>query len=297
VQSLGSIASEVLNGVQQWGQLGQPPQGNGQPDKGGQGNGQQGNGAQGNSQQGPHNGQAPQHNQQPNGGGPANDVPRQGLPGYGSRQHEAPPNGDQWNHQPPGNRPWPGTRPLPNGDLPQPIPGTPSAQQQDMSQPPAMSPPMPVQPAQSHAGPSRARGRRYGEPEHPQAPAQVFLQSFDGAGGIAVLDPASGAVYAPRGLIGPTSGIYGTLGDVPVACYRDRGRLVLRVRDRLFDLDSGSAGIYWGVPDVGQVRFQVGWNGVCAFEASYQRPAAEFDFGLWLRDLLADEQRRAGIFR
>jgi len=84
---------------------------------------------------------------------------------------------------------------------------------------------------------------------------------------------------------------------VPAACYRHRGGLVLRVRDRLFDLESSSAGIYWGVADVRQIRFQIGWNGVCAFEARYPRPAAEFDFGLWLRDLLADERRRAGIFR
>ncbi|MGF6887254.1 hypothetical protein ABIA39_004389 [Nocardia sp. GAS34] len=154
---------------------------------------------------------------------------------------------------------------------------------------------MPVQQARPAA--QHAQGRRCYAPEQPQAPAPVFLQSFEGAGGTAMLDPATGAVLTPRGPIGPTSGFYGTVGDLPVACYRDRGRLVLRGRDRLFDLDGGSAGIYWGNTDVGHVRFQVGWNGVCTFETSYCRLPAETDFGLWLRDLLADERRRAGIFR
>jgi hypothetical protein len=165
--------------------------------------------------------------------------------------------------------------------------------------PPMMPPPMMPQAAgqQGGSGHSRGNGRRHGESGTSSGPAEIVLLPFDGMGGPAVLDPGTGAIYGLSALTGPVRGVYGKFGELPAAFYRHEGRLRLRTRDQVIDLDHSSIGIYWGLLDPRQVRFQVGIEGVCAFEVRYPLAAADFDFGLWSRGVLSDEQRRSGIFR
>lgn len=158
---------------------------------------------------------------------------------------------------------------------------------------------MPSQ-ASPNAGPNARRGGRHldgpADPRHSPSQPRILLQPFDGLSGSAVLDPGTGEMYGAANT-GPAAGLYGAIGGIPVACYRDRGRLLLRPSDRMFDLDDPATGIYWGRGQGGQLLFQVGVAGVRAFEVRYPSPGTGLDFGLWLRDLHADGGRRLDVFR
>ncbi|WP_216894423.1 hypothetical protein [Nocardia alni] len=228
---------------------------------------------------------------------PNNQVPQgDSLPQIDNKDRPQPPGvgHEPWN----GPSPW-DSRPPRNGHEWIPPHGNSQLPTNDSSRQPLIGPPMPPQASPSAGSrPRRGGQRRDGpaDPRHSPPQPRILLQPFDALSGPAVLDLGTGEMYAATN-IGPAAGLYGSIGGTPVACYRDRGSLLLRTPGRIFDLDDPATGIYWDRSRSGQQLFQVGVAGVRAFEVRYPAPGTNLDFGLWLRDLHADGGRRVDVFR
>jgi hypothetical protein len=123
----------------------------------------------------------------------------------------------------------------------------------------------------------------------------IFVRPFTGFGVLANFDPTSGALRAIPIGAGPLGGVYGDLGEVPVVFYRDGARLSLRIGDQALDLD-GPIAMEWGPAEQRHTRFTVIVGGTIVSQLNYRSLPADMDLGLLIRDVLADPDRRAGIF-
>lgn len=126
---------------------------------------------------------------------------------------------------------------------------------------------------------------------------QLMVHPVDGVGGPAVFDPVTGALHGVSAAVGPVAGIYGRFGEVPGVLFRKDGRLRLWVNGGSIALDDPEVRVYWGRSDAAHAWFQVGLGGRCVFDARYPFPGAELDFGRVIEQILADPERRTGIFR
>lgn len=92
------------------------------------------------------------------------------------------------------------------------------------------------------------------------------------------------------------SGLYGFVGDLSVVFYREAGRLLLRAGDRVIDLDAQPIAVYWQRVDDRTNRFVLVDSGVVACDVHYRAVVPDLDFGLLIRDVLCDPDRRSRIF-
>ncbi|MGW0250985.1 hypothetical protein ACWDYH_30590 [Nocardia goodfellowii] len=160
-------------------------------------------------------------------------------------------------------------------------------------------PPAPAAPPRaSHAFP---RMSAYGNGRPPaddgsRTPTGLVVRSHAGVGEFAEFDPRSGALHVGTLGLGAVAGLYGNIGDVPVVFYRDGGRLLIRVAERLIDLDAEQVGVYWQHIGDGTTRFTLAVSSSVICDVYYRAVLPDLDFGLLVRDVLTDPARRTRIF-
>lgn len=123
----------------------------------------------------------------------------------------------------------------------------------------------------------------------------LLVRPFAGFGVPSEFNPYTGALQAAPTNTGRVSGFYGEIGGVPVVLYRQHGRLGLRIGTHTIDLE---------LPVVAEVdtvahrttRFALVQGGTTLGALTYRSLPEELDFGAYLRDVLADPQRRARMF-
>lgn len=125
--------------------------------------------------------------------------------------------------------------------------------------------------------------------------APLVVRPFAGFGVPSEFDPRTGAVRAAPGNPGRVSGLYGEIGGLPVVLYRQHGRLGLRIGDSTIDLE-GPVIVEWATVAHRITRFALLQDGHQLGELTYRSLPEELDFGAYLRDVLADPQRRAQVF-
>lgn len=157
-----------------------------------------------------------------------------------------------------------------------------------------MMPPPPAAPPADRNQPttnvSRRRGVQKGDG------ASLFVQPFSGFGVPANFDPATGALRAIGGGIGPQGGVYGDLGEVPVVFYRDVAGLALRVGDYTINLDAPLVAIEWEPIEQRQTLFTVTASGEVVCQLRYRSLPPELDLGRLIADVCAAPARRTQIF-
>ncbi|MFI2232485.1 WXG100-like domain-containing protein [Nocardia testacea] len=127
------------------------------------------------------------------------------------------------------------------------------------------------------------------------APEPLVVRPFAGFGVPSEFDPRTGAVRAAPGNPGCVSGLYGEIGGLPVVLYRQHGRLGLRIGDSTIDLE-GPVVVELATVAYRTTRFALIQDGHRLGELTYRSLPEELDFGAYLRDVLADPQRRAQVF-
>lgn len=200
---------------------------------------------------------------------------------------------------PPGHPPLGGLPPgSPGGDER----GNPAAQIPPGA-PPVMPPPLGGQPP----GGSRSRHRaRPGMPQGGGPPATppgvvgegarpLVVRPFAGFGVPSEFDPRTGALRAAPTAAGRIEGFYGEIAGLPVVLYRRNGRLELRIGAQTIDL-AGPVMVEMATVAYRTTRFALIQDGHRLGELTYRSLPEELDFGAYLRDVLADPQRRAQVF-
>lgn len=139
-------------------------------------------------------------------------------------------------------------------------------------------------------GPPPARGD--GETD---AVAPLVVRPFAGFGVPSEFNPRTGALQAAPAAPGRVSGLYGEIAGVPVVLYRRHGRLELRIGGSTIDLD-GPVIVELATVAYRTTRFALVQGGHRLGELTYRSLPEELDFGAYLRDVLADPQRRAQVF-
>ncbi|MCP2289333.1 alpha/beta hydrolase [Nocardia amikacinitolerans] len=166
---------------------------------------------------------------------------------------------------------------------------------------PMMPPPVPPTPTgrsrSSRAFPRAGFGNGRGPAEGGQRAATgLVVRSHAGVGEFTDFDPRSGALRGGASGGGSVSGLYGLVGDLSVVFYREAGRLLLRAGDRVIDLDAQPIAVYWQRVDDRTNRFVLVDSGVVACDVHYRAVVPDLDFGLLIRDVLCDPDRRSRIF-
>ncbi|MFI5721144.1 hypothetical protein [Nocardia sp. NPDC051750] len=123
----------------------------------------------------------------------------------------------------------------------------------------------------------------------------LVVRPFAGFGVPSEFNPYTGALQAAPTNPGRVSGLYGEIGGVPVVLYRQHGRLGLRIGAQTIDLE------YPVVAELATVAYRTTsfaliQGGTRLGELTYRSLPEELDFGAYLRDVLADPQRRAQVF-
>ncbi|WP_253798665.1 hypothetical protein [Nocardia amikacinitolerans] len=129
-----------------------------------------------------------------------------------------------------------------------------------------------------------------------RAATGLVVRSHAGVGEFADFDPRTGALRGGGSGGGSVSGLYGFVGDLSVVFYREAGRLLLRAGDRVIDVDAQPIGVYWQQVDDRTNRFVLVDSGVVACDVHYRAVVPDLDFGLLIRDVLCDPDRRSRIF-
>lgn len=96
--------------------------------------------------------------------------------------------------------------------------------------------------------------------------------------------------------VGPVGGVFGELGPMQMVFYRDGARLVLRVGERVIDLEDEHVGAQWQQVDNRTTRLVVTVSGTVVCDVHYPAVPPDFDLGMLIRDVLADPVRRTRIF-
>jgi hypothetical protein len=167
-------------------------------------------------------------------------------------------------------------------------------------------PPMVPPPGSGPQGGSRERPRRrHGAPADGPPPARgdgetdaaapLVVRPFAGFGVPSEFNPRTGALQAAPAAPGRVSGLYGEIAGVPVVLYRRHGRLELRIGGSTIDLD-GPVIVELATVAYRTTRFALVQGGHRLGELTYRSLPEELDFGAYLRDVLADPQRRAQVF-
>jgi hypothetical protein len=123
----------------------------------------------------------------------------------------------------------------------------------------------------------------------------LVVRPFAGFGVPSEFNPRTGALQAAPTAPGRVSGLYGEIAGVPVVLYRRHGRLELRIGGSTIDLD-GPVIVELATVAYRTTRFALVQGGHRLGELTYRSLPEELDFGAYLRDVLADPQRRAQVF-
>ncbi|WP_433195548.1 hypothetical protein ACQP1G_41695 [Nocardia sp. CA-107356] len=132
----------------------------------------------------------------------------------------------------------------------------------------------------------------------------MFVRSLSGYGELAVLDPVSGAlreVGTGSSAVTQLGGVFGDLGGVPVVLYRDGSGLMLRVGTQIVPTDEPGLHVEWHrvvmAPGGGvHARLTVSVRDEVMCVLRYPNLPADNDLGRFVRDVLADPQRRSRVF-
>ncbi len=162
---------------------------------------------------------------------------------------------------------------------------------------PPMAPPMmPPMAGPSAGGTGGREGERRRWPdENPVRSTQIVIQPLDG-GRLATFDPETGSLRAAAGAAGPVGGVLGYFGEVLAVFYRKAGRLTLRLGPNEFDLDAPAVDVAWAQLGPQQARFLVRVEGELIVDFPYPINGGGTDFGLLIRDILADPRQCVGVF-
>lgn len=125
--------------------------------------------------------------------------------------------------------------------------------------------------------------------------APLVVRPFAGFGVSSEFDPDTGALQAAPANTEPVSGLYGEIGGLPAVLYRQGGRLAVRIGDHTIDLEQDVVAELVTVAHR-TTRFALIQGPVRLGELTYRALPEELDFGAYLRDVLADPQRRARVF-
>ncbi len=139
-----------------------------------------------------------------------------------------------------------------------------------------------------------ANGRRRAEPRGNGG--EIVVRPHTGFGVSASFDPANGRLQAGVAEAREIGGVYGELGEIPAVFYRFDGRLWLRVGEHVMDLDDSAVRAQWQQPEKRTARFTVTAGDRVLVDIGYRSIGGDLDIGLFIRDTLADPDRRSRIF-
>lgn len=145
----------------------------------------------------------------------------------------------------------------------------------------------------------------------------MLVESHDRFDDVAHYEPESGrfvefsrGAAAEQQVAGPVGGHYSRLGGELAVFYRDAGVLWLRIGDRIRRLGDGGAAVRWENSD-GRSRFSILDEGREVVAVEYSSPvrgsdlvndptpfaeAEDWDFGLFVQRVLAEDARRRRIY-
>ncbi|MFD4354892.1 hypothetical protein ACFWPX_20215 [Nocardia sp. NPDC058518] len=223
------------------------------------------------------------------GSGTPGSLPPSGTHGPGANSAPGFPNGAYQ----PGTHPYPGA----NGPWPTPTPTDPNAGMYPPGAPMGpMGGPMGGAPGGNGGGRSGNANRYRPDQGNSEPTDAVIVRPFAGYGVPAQFDPHSGGLHPAPPDATSAAGVYADLGETPVVFYRGRDGLVLRAGLQSFHLD-GPVDIVWERSAQRLTRFAVTMAGQIQCELVYRSLPQELDLGLLVRDVAADPNRRATIFR
>ncbi|MFC8527917.1 hypothetical protein [Nocardia sp. NPDC057227] len=200
--------------------------------------------------------------------------------------------------QNPGDGPdWPRypDTPAPNGWGTQPAPAPPQPHPDSGNQgipgipPPMMPPPSP---------PTAGNGDRRRPPPHRDRTrtGPLMVRPYAGFGVPTEFDPQTGALRANGTATTSRSGVYAELAETLVVFYRGETGLALWLDHRTIDLE-GPVAIDWHDLGGRTTALTVQPPDAPPIELRYRSIPPELDLGLLIRDVLADPERRHGVFR
>lgn len=123
----------------------------------------------------------------------------------------------------------------------------------------------------------------------------LVVRPFAGFGVPSEFNPETGALQAAPANPGPVGGFYGEIAGLPVVLYRRDGSLTLRIGTQTIDLEQPVI-VELDTVAFRTTRFALVQGGHRLGELTYRSLPEELDFGAYLRDVLADPDRRARVF-